>query len=75
MDDEVQADGAAYPTLSEDDVQRLRAFGEVVEVDDGGFLFVEGQASYDFIVILQGAARSASSPATRRGGSSVSSAC
>jgi thioredoxin reductase (NADPH) len=55
MDDEVQADGAAYPTLSEDDVQRLRAFGEVVEVDDGGFLFVEGQASYDFIVILQGA--------------------
>lgn len=55
MDDQVTADAAAYPTLSDDDLDRLRAFGEVIEVEEGGFLFVEGQASYDFIVILQGA--------------------
>jgi len=49
------ADDAAFPTLTADHLDRLRAFGEVVEVEPGGLLFVEGQSRYDFFVILAGA--------------------
>ena len=46
---------AAFPTLSADHLELLQRFGTVEAVDDGAFVFVEGQASYDFVVILTGA--------------------
>lgn len=46
---------AAFPTLSDDHLALLARFGTVEHLDDRAFVFVEGQASYDFIVILTGA--------------------
>ena len=46
---------AAFPTLSPEHIERLRSFGDEVEVPTGTLLFVEGQRSYDFLVILAGA--------------------
>lgn len=46
---------AAFPTLTDEQIDRIRAFGDEVAVETGTLLFVEGQRSYDFIVILSGA--------------------
>lgn len=46
---------AAFPTLSDDHLALLHRFGAVERIDEGAFVFVEGQASYDFVVILSGA--------------------
>ena len=46
---------AAFPTLSSEHLSLLARFGSVERLDDRAFVFVEGQSSYDFIVILTGA--------------------
>jgi len=46
----------AFPTLSDDQLARLVDYGEESAVEAGRSLFVEGQASYDLIVILEGEA-------------------
>ena len=47
-------DSTAFPTLTAAQIERLHAFGSTVDVDSGVSLFVEGQARYDLIVILDG---------------------
>ncbi len=49
-------DGTAFPTLTDQQLARLVDYGEEVSVAAGEELFVEGQASYDWIVILDGEA-------------------
>ncbi len=50
-----ETDATAFPTLAAHHLDRLRAYGEVFEVEKGVLLYVEGQSSYDFIVVLSGA--------------------
>lgn len=44
----------AFPTLDASQLDRLRAFGEVLTLGSGEHVFVAGQTSYPFIVILTG---------------------
>jgi thioredoxin reductase (NADPH) len=46
----------AFPTLSDRQLERLVEYGDESAVTAGTSLFVEGQASYDLIVILEGEA-------------------
>jgi thioredoxin reductase (NADPH) len=48
-------DDTAFPELSSEHLDRVRAFGVQVEVARGELLFVEGQEHYDFVVIVAGA--------------------
>ena len=45
----------AFPTLTDEQLLRLRSFGDEVSVPLGEFIFVEDQAEYDFVVIVSGA--------------------
>ncbi|HET7481045.1 MAG TPA: FAD-dependent oxidoreductase [Rubrobacteraceae bacterium] len=45
---------AAFPTLARGQIEVLKRFGEVREIEEDEVLFKEGDASYDFIVILEG---------------------
>ena len=45
----------AFPTLTDQQLLRLRSFGDEVSVPLGEFIFVEDQAEYDFVVIVAGA--------------------
>jgi len=49
-------DDTAFPTLTGDQLDRLAAFGPESAVAAGEILFLEGQSSYDMIVILEGEA-------------------
>ena len=44
----------AFPRLSDDDIEKLRGFGEVRHVRDGDPLFVAGERGFDFSVVLDG---------------------
>ena len=44
----------AFPTLTDDQVERCKAFGEVEDLPHGSLLFERGQRTVDFFVILQG---------------------
>ena len=48
-------DPVAYPTLDEAEIALLAAFGERQAVAAGDYLFHEGDATYDFYVVLSGA--------------------
>src|SRR4051794_13828026 len=50
------SDDTAFPTLSADQLSRVQTYGTTRSVDVGDVLFHEGQDSYPFIVILDGAA-------------------
>ncbi len=50
------ADTTAFPTLTDVQLARLVDYGAEVTVVAGTSLFVEGQSSYDLIVILEGEA-------------------
>lgn len=45
---------AAFPTLARGQIEVLKRFGEVRPMRESEVLFKEGDASYDFIVILEG---------------------
>ncbi len=47
----------AFPVLSDARLERLRALGTEEDAPAGTFLFREGDAAYDFFVVLAGAAR------------------
>jgi CRP-like cAMP-binding protein len=47
----------AFPTLTDAQLDRLRAVGTEEAVRAGDFLFREGDAAYDFFVVLDGEAR------------------
>lgn len=49
-------DAAAFPTIAETDVAVLDALGTRRTVAVGDYLFREGDPSYDFFVVLSGAA-------------------
>lgn len=46
---------AAFPTLTDAQLELLHRYGEPVELHDREFVFVEGQDRYDFVVVLEGA--------------------
>ena len=50
--DEIRS--VAFPTLTGDQIEYLKRYGEVRETEAGQVLFTEGDRSYDFIVILGG---------------------
>ncbi len=50
------ADSVAFPTLTDEQLARLVDYGDESAVSAGASLFVEGQSSYDLIVILEGEA-------------------
>jgi hypothetical protein len=50
----------AFPTLTGDQIVFLKRYGEVRKTQAGQLLFGEGDRSYDFIVILEGARRRSS---------------
>ncbi len=52
----VPGDSTAFPTLTDAQLARLVDFGDETAVPAGTSLFVEGQSSYDLIVILDGEA-------------------
>lgn len=52
----VEPETTAFPTLTDAQLTRLSAYGTEEAVDAGTTLFVEGQSSYDFIVMLEGEA-------------------
>ncbi len=52
--DEIRS--SAFPTLTDDQIEFLRRYGEVRKIEPGQVLFREGDRSYDFIVILEGEA-------------------
>ncbi len=45
---------AAFPMLARGQIEVLKRFGETRPIGEGEILFREGDASYDFIVILEG---------------------
>jgi len=47
---------AAFPTLTDDEIERLRRYGVEHELADGDWIFVEGQDSYDLEVVIAGTA-------------------
>ena len=47
----------AFPKLSGAQLERIRPLGEVRAVEAGDILFSEGQARYDWVVILEGVAK------------------
>lgn len=49
-------DTSAFPTLTDEQLVRLAGYGQEAAVSAGDSLFVEGQASYDLIIILEGEA-------------------
>lgn len=49
-----QPDSPAFPTLTAEQVERLRAYGHERAVRAGDVLFREGDERYDFVVILDG---------------------
>jgi CRP-like cAMP-binding protein len=53
--DEAPDRAGAFPRLDEEQLERLRAAGEVRTVQPGEVLFREGQAGYDFFVVESGA--------------------
>lgn len=53
MDQRVEI-GAAFPTLDGSQISLLEQYGAVRETEAGQVLFAKGDASYDFIVILDG---------------------
>lgn len=46
----------AFPTLTAEQLRRLEGYGDVRETGAGEVLFEEGDAAYDFFVILEGEA-------------------
>jgi thioredoxin reductase (NADPH) len=52
--DEIRS--VAFPTLTDDQIEFLKRYGEVRKTEAGQILFSEGDRSYDFIVILEGEA-------------------
>lgn len=50
--DEIRS--SAFPTLTDDQIEFLRYYGEVRKIEPGEVLFREGDRPYDFIVILEG---------------------
>lgn len=50
--DEIRS--VAFPTLTDDQIEYLKRYGEVRETEAEQVLFSEGDRSYDFIVILEG---------------------
>src|SRR5207248_694821 len=44
----------AFPTLSETQIERIRAFGRERVIDVGDVLFGPADETYDFIVVLDG---------------------
>lgn len=44
----------AFPTLTDEQIERLGPFGEVRSISRGEVLFQEGDETYDFYVILRG---------------------
>ncbi|HMB53141.1 MAG TPA: FAD-dependent oxidoreductase [Thermoanaerobaculia bacterium] len=46
----------AFPTLSDEQIDRLRVHGEEEETSAGDYLFRQGDESYDFYVLLAGEA-------------------
>ncbi len=52
----VPGDSTAFPTLTDAQLARLVDFGDETAVPAGTSLFLEGQSSYDLIVILDGEA-------------------
>jgi thioredoxin reductase (NADPH) len=44
----------AFPTLSTEQINRLRSYGEVQTTQAGQILFQEGDLAYDFFVVLKG---------------------
>ncbi|MCU1430194.1 MAG: thioredoxin reductase [Actinomycetia bacterium] len=55
MEDKLYSSDAAFPTLSDAQIERLRAYGTERNVEAGDVLFAETDQSYDFFVVLQGA--------------------
>ncbi len=47
-------DRSAFPRLSDDQVERATAFGDIESLDDGTLLFERGQRSVDFFIVLDG---------------------
>ncbi len=43
-----------FPTLTEEQIERIKPFGEVQDLDKGTVVFERGERSVDFFVILQG---------------------
>ena len=56
MPEETPDQLGAYPRLSDDQLDALRAAGEERPTREGDVLFEEGQAPYDFFVVLDGQA-------------------
>jgi thioredoxin reductase (NADPH) len=50
------SDDTAFPTLSAEQLRRIETYGAIRPVEVGDVLYHEGQDSYPFIVILEGAA-------------------
>lgn len=46
-----------FPTLPSEAIEQLKAFGEVVDLNDGDALFSEGDTDYHFWVVLDGLVR------------------
>jgi thioredoxin reductase (NADPH) len=55
MTDEALNSDPAAPTLDEDQLAVLAGFGQRRRVERGDILYAEGDASYDFFVVLSGA--------------------
>ncbi|MEO1007503.1 MAG: FAD-dependent oxidoreductase [Planctomycetota bacterium] len=47
-------DRHAFPRLSDDHIDRIRAFGSEETLNDGDLLFEQGERSVDFFVVLSG---------------------
>ena len=47
-------DSAAFPTLTPEQMQRLKAFGRVETVPGGEMVFVEGELDPDFVAVIDG---------------------
>ena len=44
----------AFPTLSDEQIERLKEYGEIRPIRKGEVLFEEGDETYDFYVVLEG---------------------
>src|SRR5689334_17413649 len=56
MSEETPDQHGAYPRLGDDQLDALRTAGEELSTREGDVLFEEGQAPYDFFVMLDGKA-------------------
>ncbi|MDT7855406.1 FAD-dependent oxidoreductase [Rubrivirga sp. S365] len=59
-------DAAPFPTLTDAQLDRLRAVGHERAVEPGDLLFREGDDAYDFFVVLSGAVEVFEDPACER---------